>query len=222
MTFNVRGDGVVDGVTLQIPGPAVSLAAPVFSGGNTVRLTTSIDALAAPGVRPIFAQRADATSALTGGLMITGQPPTLSSIQPAAGLNSGGSRVTVTGANFTSGTEVSLAGVPLIDVTVLDSTTLLGTTARNKIGSLTLLAVNPDGTSGALAAAFVASALPPVVSAVNPASGPPATVVTVSGSNFDSSWRMSQCPSEAYRLQWYPRHRHRLQPLSPSAPFRGR
>ena len=38
-----------------------------------------------------------------------------------------------------------------------------------------------------LASAFVASALPPVVSAVNPASGPPTTVVTVSGSNFDSS-----------------------------------
>ena len=187
VAFNVRGDGVVDGITLQIPGSAVSLAAPIFSGGNTVRLTTSVDALASPGVRPIFAQRADATSALTGGLVITGQPPTLSSIQPAAGLNSGGSRVTVTGANFSSGMEVSLAGVPLIDLTVLDSATLLGTTAPNKIGPLTLLAVNPDGTSGVLASAFVASALPPVVSAVNPVSGPPTTVVTLSGSNFDSS-----------------------------------
>ncbi len=187
VAFNARGDGVVDGVTFQIPGPAVSLAAPVFSGGNTARLTASVDAAASLGVRPIFAQRADATSALTGGLIITGQAPTLSSIQPAAGLNSGGTRVTVTGANFSSGMEVSLAGVPLIDVTVLDSTTLLGTTPPNKIGPLTLLAVNPDGTSGVLASAFVASALPPVVSAVNPVSGPPTTVVTLSGSNFDSS-----------------------------------
>jgi hypothetical protein len=47
--------------------------------------------------------------------------------------------------------------------------------------------VNPDGTSGALASAFVVSALPPVVSALNPASGPPTTVVTLSGSNFDDS-----------------------------------
>jgi hypothetical protein len=187
VAFNARGDGVVDGVTFQIPGPAVSLAAPVFSGGNTARLTASVDVAASIGLRPIFAQRADGTSALTGGLIITGQPPTLSSIQPAAGINSGGTRVTVTGANFNSGTEVSLAGVPLIDVTVLDSTTLLGTTGPNKTGPLTLLAVNPDGTSGVLVSAFVASALPPVVSAVNPASGPPTTVVTVSGSNFDSS-----------------------------------
>jgi hypothetical protein len=103
------------------------------------------------------------------------------------GINLGGTRVTVTGANFSSGIEVSLAGVPLTDVTVLDSTTLLGTTAPNKVGPLTLLAVNPDGASGVLASAFVASALPPVVSAVNPASGPPTTVVALTGSNFDSS-----------------------------------
>ena len=187
VAFNARGDGIVDGVTFQIPGPAISLAAPVFSGGNTARLTATVDAAASIGVRPIFAQRADATSALTGGLIITGQPPTLSSIQPATGMNSGGTRVTVTGANFNSGTGVSLAGVPLTDVTVLDSTTLLGTTGPNKTGPLTLLAVNPDGTSGALASAFVVSALLPVVSALNPASGPPTTAVTLSGSNFDNS-----------------------------------
>jgi len=187
VAFNARGDGVVDGVAFQIPGPAISLAAPVFSGGNTARLTATVETAAPIGVRPIFAQRADATSALTGGLIITGQPPTVSSIQPATGMNSGGTPVTVTGANFNSGTEVSLAGVPLADVTVLDSTTLLGTTGPNKTGQLTLLAVNPDGTSGALASAFVASALPPLVSALNPASGPPTTVVTLSGSNFDNS-----------------------------------
>jgi Matrixin/IPT/TIG domain/Carboxypeptidase regulatory-like domain len=186
VAFNARGDGVVDGVAFQIPGPAVSLAAPVFSGGNTARLTASVDADATLGVRPIFVQRVDATSALTGGLIITGQAPTVSSIQPAMGINTGGTRVTVTGANFGSGIEVSLAGVPLTDVSVIDSTTLLGTTAPNKTGPLTLLAVNPDGTSGVLTSAFVASALPPVVSAVNPASGPPTTVATLSGSNFDS------------------------------------
>jgi Matrixin/IPT/TIG domain len=187
LAFNTRGDGVVDGVAFQIPGPAISLAAPLFSGGNTARLTASVEPAASLGVRPIFAQRADATAALTGGLIITGQPPTPSSIQPASGINLGGTRVTVTGANFNSGTEVSLAGVPLTDVTVLDATTLVGTTGPNKTGPLTLLAVNSDGTSGALASAFVASALPPVVSGLNPASGPPTTLVAVSGSNFDSS-----------------------------------
>ena len=187
VAFNVRGEGVVDGVTFHIPGPALSLEAPTFSGANTARLTATVDSEASTGVRPIFAQRAGATAALTGGLIVTGQPPALTSIQPATGMNSGGTRVTVIGTNFDPVTEVSLAGVPLTDVTVLDSTTLLGTTAPNKTGSLTLLAVNPDGTSGALASAFVASALAPVVSAVSPSSGPPTTVVTVSGSNFDNS-----------------------------------
>src|SRR5262249_15727566 len=51
----------------------------------------------------------------------------------------------------------------------------------------TLLAVKTDGTSAVLPSAFVASALPPAISALTPASGPPTTVVTVSGSNFDNS-----------------------------------
>jgi hypothetical protein len=187
VAFNARGDGIVDGVTFQIPGQGISLAAPTFSGGNTARLTATADAAASMGARPIFVQRADATSALTGGLVITGQPPTLSSIQPGTGINSGGTRVTITGANFNPGMDVSLAGVPLTDVAVLDSTTLLGTTGPNRTGPLTLLAVNPDGTSGVLESAFVASSLPPVINAVNPNSGPPTTLVTVSGSNFDNS-----------------------------------
>ncbi|MCI0420934.1 MAG: IPT/TIG domain-containing protein [Acidobacteria bacterium] len=187
VAFNARGDGVFDGVTFQILGPALSLATPVFSGGNTARLTATVDAAASIGVRTLFAQRGDATSALSGGLIITGQPPTLSSIEPGAGMNSGGTRVTVAGANFNPGTEVFLAGVPLTEVSVLDSATLVGTTGPNKTGPLTLLAVNPDGTSGTLASAFVASALPPAVSALNPSSGPPTTVVTLTGSNFDSS-----------------------------------
>lgn len=185
--FNVRGDGVVDGVTFLVPGPSLSFAPPTFSSGNTARLSATVEASAAIGVRPIFALRADATSSLTGGLIVTGPPPVLSSIQPGAGANSGGTRVTVTGANFGLGTEVFLAGVPLTDVAVLDSTTLIGTTGANRAGPLTLLAVNPDGTSGTLSAAFVASALPPVVNAVSPISGPPTSQVTISGSNFDNS-----------------------------------
>ena len=76
VAFNVRGDGILDGVTFHVPGPALSLEAPTFSGGNTARLTATVDSAASTGVRPIFAQRTGATAALTGGLIITGQPPT--------------------------------------------------------------------------------------------------------------------------------------------------
>jgi len=154
LAFTARGEGVVEGVSFLILGPSVGLANPVFTGGNSMRLTATIDANASIGLRTIFGQRSDATAALSGGLIITGQPPTLSSISPSGGGIAGGTQVTVIGENFRPGMEVSLGGAPLTHVSILDSTTLTGTTVVNKAGSLTLLAVNPDGTSASLPAAF--------------------------------------------------------------------
>lgn len=187
VSFNARGEGITDGVSFSIVGPAIGLASPIFSGGNTARLTATVEASASLGLRSLFVQRSDATAALSGGLIVTGQAPAPSAISPASGGNAGGTRVTIAGANFVPGTEVSLAGVPLTDVTVLNSTTITGTTAPNKAGSLTLLVVNPDGSGGSLPAAFTSVAPVPVVSSISPLSGPPTTVVTIRGSNFDNN-----------------------------------
>ena len=63
--------------------------------------------------------------------------------------------------------------------------------------------------------------LPPVVSAVNPASGPPTTVVTVSGSNFDSSTANVSVAFGGVPQPWYLRRRRRSPRLCPSAPCPG-
>gem|GEM_PF-851910 len=184
--FTARGEGVMDGISFQVLGPGVTLASPVFMSGNSASLTTTVDASAPIGLRTLFARGSDATAALSGGLIITREPPTLSSVSPSSGGNGGGTRVTITGTNFRSGMQVSVGGIPLTDVAVLNSTTVAGTTGPNRPGSLTVLAVNPDGTSGTLAAGFAVSAPPPAVSSVNPLSGPPETVVTILGNNFDA------------------------------------
>jgi hypothetical protein len=186
-SFTARGDGVAEGISFMVLGPAVTLAAPVFSGGNSARLTTTTGAAAKVGLRTLFALRTDATAALSGGLAITSQPPQLTSIVPAAGGIGGGTPVTVTGANFAPGMEISLGGVPLTGVAVLNTTTVTGTTGPNRAGVLTLLAVNPDGASGSLPSAFAVAAPTPVVTSVEPASGPPATLVTIRGANFDTN-----------------------------------
>ncbi len=187
VSFNARGDGIVDGVSFQVLGSAVSLSIPDFSSGSTARVTATADGAASLGVRTLFVRRNDATSALSGGLVITGPAPTLSSISPATGSYSGGTRVTITGANFRAGMEAFLAGMPLAEASVLNSTTLTGTTAPNPPGPLTLLAVNADGTSGGLSGAFLSVAPAPTVSSIEPVSGPPTTVVTLTGSNFSTS-----------------------------------
>jgi Matrixin/IPT/TIG domain len=187
IAFTARGEGVIDGISFQVLGTGINLASPVFMSGNSARLTTTVDAAAPVGLRTLFARRSDATSALSGGLIITGEPPTLSSVSPSSGGNSGGTRVTITGANFRAGMQVAVGGVPLTDVAILNPTTVAGTTGSNRPGNLTLLAVNPDGTSGTLLGGFAVSAPPPGVSSVSPLSGPPETVVTILGSNFDTN-----------------------------------
>jgi hypothetical protein len=187
LSFNVRGDGIASGIGFQVLSPALTLSSPVFSGGNAARLTIAAESASSVGVKTLLVQRSDATSALTGGLVVTGPAPAVFSVSPPSGNSSGGTRITVSGANFTAGSEVFLAGVPLADVSVLDATTLIGTTGANMPGSLTLLVVNPDGTSGSLGAAFGSSAAPPTVSSIDPSSGSPATTVKVNGTNFDTS-----------------------------------
>jgi hypothetical protein len=105
--------------------------------------------------------------------------------------------VTVSGSGFASGASAYLAGLPLANLVVVDSSTIHGTTPANTAGSLDLLVVNPDGTSALLQSAFDATAPPPTVSSISPTSGPPTTVVTIKGTNFDSKAENVVVP-----LQW--------------------
>ena len=184
--FTVRGDGLSAGTSFLITGLGVSLGSATLVGTGNVHLSVTTDPSAPVGLRSLFAQRSDGLSALTGGFIITGTPPTLSSITPDSGAREGGTTVTVSGSNFVRGTSVYLAGLPLSNLLIVDSSTIQATTPPNTAGSLTALVVNPDGTSAILPGAFNSLAAPPTVVSVMPSFGPPTTAVTISGTNFDS------------------------------------
>ncbi|MBI4602779.1 MAG: S8 family serine peptidase, partial [Planctomycetes bacterium] len=82
-------------------------------------------------------------------------PPTLASIQPSSGTVCGGTRVRVTGANFTAGdTVVTIGGNALENVLWIDTRTIAGDTPRGSSAGSAVVEVRNGQGSGRLAATF--------------------------------------------------------------------
>ncbi len=182
-----RGTGLSKAEGFFILGDGITLSVPTFSSTDNARLPVVINPAAPTGPRTLFAEKTDGLVALSGGFVVTGPVPRISSISPNSGSNEGGTIVTITGSNFAAGTRVFLAGAALAHPVILSPTTIQGTTPPNKTGILDILALNPDGASSLLSGAFTSVALAPAVTSITPLSGPPTTVVTITGSHFDTS-----------------------------------
>lgn len=78
------------------------------------------------------------------------QTPTVSSISPTSGPASGGTSVTITGANFTSGATVTFGTATATNVTVVSSTTITATTPANAAGAVNVTVTNPNLQTGTL------------------------------------------------------------------------
>ncbi len=111
--------------------------------------------------------------------------PTISSVSPNSGATSGGTAVTITGANFAAGATVTFGTTAATNVAVVNSTTITATTPAGSTGAVTVTVTNPGGQSGSLATGYTYVASP-TVSSVSPRNGPTTggTAVTITGTNF--------------------------------------
>ncbi|MBN8422717.1 MAG: IPT/TIG domain-containing protein [Verrucomicrobia bacterium] len=110
--------------------------------------------------------------------------PTVSTISPISGPLGGGVSVTITGANFTGTTGVTIGGTAATSVSVGDDSTITCTTPAHSAGTASVLVTNADGTNAANSLYTYQGA--PTVSAISPAGGPLAggASVTITGTNF--------------------------------------
>ena len=162
--------------------------------GFTSRIITSPDSDIAEDKIGTAAGSNSATSTLTsagpwvmqmvGFVPVSGPAPTVSSVSPNSGSTSGGTAVTITGANFASGATVTFGSASATSVTVVSGTQITATTPAGSAGAVTVT-VTVNGQSGNLVNAFTYIA-PPTVSTVSPSSGPVAggTAVTITGANI--------------------------------------
>jgi phosphatidylserine/phosphatidylglycerophosphate/cardiolipin synthase-like enzyme len=119
----------------------------------------------------------------------TNPAPSVSGISPNSGATSGGTAVTISGANFLAGATVSIGGAAATNVTVESSTSITATSPAHAAGTVSLSVTNTDGQTGTLQNAFTynqPSNPPPTVSSVSPNSGLSGggTAVTITGSGF--------------------------------------
>jgi Domain of unknown function (DUF1929)/IPT/TIG domain/Glyoxal oxidase N-terminus len=154
---------VSGGTTLTIvgtnfaPGATVSFAGTVATG-VTVVSSTSITATTPPqaaGAVSVRVTNPDSQSGtLANGYTYTSPnpAPALTAITPNAGPASGGTGVTITGANFLTGATVSFAGTAATGAVVVNSTSITATTPVHEAegGVATVMVTNPDGQIGTL------------------------------------------------------------------------
>ncbi len=118
----------------------------------------------------------------------TGGPPTVTGITPEHGGIGGQTACTITGSNFTTtpDTTVAFGGYAASNVSVLNSTTITCNSPAHSAGTVGVTVTNGNG-SDTLPSAFTFHN-PPSVSSLDPDGGPLAggSTVTITGSDFTS------------------------------------
>ena len=83
-----------------------------------------------------------------------GAVPTVTSIAPTSGPDTGGTAVTLTGTNFGSGATVALGGVAATSVVVVSPSTITATTGAHAVGTVDVVVTNLALETGTLASGF--------------------------------------------------------------------
>ncbi len=118
----------------------------------------------------------------------TGGSSFINSITPNVGPSSGGTAVTISGANFSPNSTLTFNGVPADNVKIINSTTIQADSpAQSGPGPADVVVTNPNSASTVLKNGFTYQGCSPKVSSITPNSGPMpgGTVITVKGSCFN-------------------------------------
>ncbi len=151
------------GTFVTISGWGFAAGATVTFGGSaatsvTVVSSTTITALTPSGtvgtsVTVTVTNTDTSTGSLANGYTYN-NPPSLTSVSPASGPETGGTTITLTGTSFLSGATVNVGGAAATSVTFVSSTTLTAVTPAGTAGVVSVTVTNPDGQSSTLASGF--------------------------------------------------------------------
>jgi hypothetical protein len=110
---------------------------------------------------------------LYGAFFFKTPPPRVDTVSPGSGSNAGGSRLTVRGADFTEGCEVTICGLPAVVELKSSEELEVKTPAVARDGLVDLRVQNRDGQIHLAEKVFryIAPLPPPILTTVSPASG---------------------------------------------------
>ena len=124
--------------------------------------------------------------ASTGDRYVFVAPPVVSAVSPTSGKTAAGTRVTVTGRNFSHVTGVKFGTAAGNAISVASSTRLTVTAPAHSAGTVDIRVSTSYGTSAAVTADHYVFVAPPVISSISPTVGKSAggTRVTITGTGF--------------------------------------
>ena len=187
-----RSEGAAAGGNeVTIAGSGFSPRSTVSFGKAKARKTTYLSpdtvAVAAPsgsGTVAVTVSTGTKTSKESNEDLYTYQnPPVISKVSPASGLNKGGVEVAITGANLGGVTSVDFGPSPAEGFAVLSNDKILAVAPAGE-GQVHIVVASPGGTSAPTSGLY--RYYPPLVTKIAPSSGTVAggTTVTITGSGF--------------------------------------
>jgi hypothetical protein len=112
--------------------------------------------------------------------------PTVTSVTPNKGPESGHSNVTISGSELTGATAVTFGGANATEITINESGTQITASSPAGTGTVDVTVTTPGGTSTTGTADQFTYVPPPTITAVTPSEGPEAggTAVTITGTDL--------------------------------------
>lgn len=152
-SVSVTGTNFLSGATVRLGGVAAT--------NVTVASSTTITAVTPPhsaGTVDVVVTNSDGQSgSLVNGFTYATNPgpaPTVSSVSPTTGPDTGGTAVTISGTNFVTGATVTFGGATASNINVTGSTSISAITPAHPAGSVNVTVTNTDGGSGTAANAY--------------------------------------------------------------------
>jgi hypothetical protein len=189
-SFALHGSGLLTGSTLTVSDPTLTVVA---TGWFTTQVTFQVTTPAGSTFGHVdlaVTNPSGDSSILPAALEITPRDPSVLSVTPSSGPKSGGTPLTIGGANFQTGARVVIGGNIYVEgdahgTTVVDANTITLTTAPTSAGAHDVVVIDSTGVEGRAANGFTAS-LNPIVASVFPAAGSASggTTVVLRGQDF--------------------------------------
>lgn len=144
-SFALIGSGFLPGITLTVDGSPVPVTAVAPSG---LALTATLPVRAAGTAVSAIASEPGAAASTPATLTYVIVTPQPNAVSPSSGSVAGGSRVTITGLYFAPNATVAIAGIPALNVNVINDTTITATTPPHAAGmvNITVTVVTATGT----------------------------------------------------------------------------
>ncbi|WP_307808319.1 IPT/TIG domain-containing protein [Streptomyces oryzae] len=184
---------VSGGTTVTLVGTGLTGATSVKFGANpatsfTVNSATQITAVTPAGTPGVVPVTVTTTAGTSNPVAFTYQnSPVVTALSPSNGPTSGGSTVTITGADLTAVTSVKFGETPAASFTVDSATQITAVSPAGTAGGVPVTVTTAAGTSSAgSASAYFFYANPPQLADIAPTAGPAAggTAVTLTGADL--------------------------------------